>query len=180
MKIHKGVTALGLAIAASMSLFASPAMAEEISEDDTVVVNGREFGPEDGVTVTTEDIVLVPGAGDEVGKEWVDTPPPGTFVPYDTWGTSYAISREIAYLFYEGKAKAAANVYNGQRIIQVCIQYQRNGVGVADRRCSGATSTGSAWRAGAEVLSYASDSPELVAPPTVFRIWTTRIDPQIF
>lgn len=164
----------------------APAFADGGSSDDpdgsdTVTVDDRTFGPEDGVEVTEEWIELPePGSGETIGVEWPPTPPSGTVTPQVSWGSSYAYSTETAYVWYEGHAKAAGNVYSGQRIIQVCIQFQRSGVGVADKRCSSASSNGSAWSAGPDVVSYATDSLGLEDPPTIMYIWTTRINPQIF
>ncbi|MDY0827773.1 hypothetical protein SK224_01400 [Microbacterium sp. BG28] len=166
---------------------AGPAVADDNPDADhgqgdpgTVVIDGRTFGPEDGVQVTEEWLPLPePGSGETVGVEWGTTPPSGTITPMVYWGTSYAYSVETAFVWYSGYAKAAANVYQGERIIQVCIQFQRGGKGIADQRCSTASSNGSSWSAGAEAVSYATDSLGLNDPQTVMYIKTTRINPGI-
>ena len=182
MKFHKGMAVLAL-VAAGITFAAAPAFADDDSgtagTSGTVEVGGREFGPADGVSVTTESFEITPGTGETLGAEWGGNSTPGTITPQVYWGTSYAYSTEYAYLFYHGVAKAAANVYSGQRIIQVCIQYTRNGAPIADKRCSSAVSNGIAWSAGPEVGSWATDSPYDGGPKTIFNIQTTRIDPRI-
>ncbi len=180
MKLHRGIGTLAL-VAAGITFAASPAIADDDSSTSgTVEVGDRKFGPADGVSVTTESFEITPGTGATVGVRYSTSPTPGMITPLATWGTSYANSTEYAYLFYHGVAKAAGNVFSGERIIKVCIQYTRSGVAVADKRCSSASSSGSSWLSGSEVESWASDSPELVGPPTVFNIETTRINPTIF
>ena len=182
-------TTIGLLALAGTLLGGAPAFANgdtgtgtDNNQDasGTVFIDGRTFGPEDGVEVTEEWVVLPePGSGGTVGVEWPSTPPPGMVTPMVYWGSSYAYSTETAWVWYEGHAKAAANVYSGQRIIQVCIQFQRSGVGIADKRCSSASSNGSYWSSGPDVVSYATDSLGFDDPQTIMYIWTTRINPQI-
>ncbi|MBB5642746.1 hypothetical protein [Cryobacterium roopkundense] len=183
MRFNKGSAVLALVVA-GITFAVSPAIADEgsgtVDDSGTVMVGGREFGPEDGVSVTTESIEITPGTGATVGVEYgsTATPPKGMVTPQVYWGTSYAYSTEYAYLFYRGVAKAGGNVYSSQRIIQVCIHYTRNGVSVADKRCSNASSSGG-WHAGSEVVSNAADSPAWTGPPTILNITTTRINPGI-
>jgi len=179
MKLYKGIAMFAL-VGGLIPLAASPAMANTQDEtQETVVVDGREYGPEDGVSVTTESFELTAGELESVGVEYGSAPSEGDFGTRAAWGASYATSTEYVQYYYKGAAKAAGNVYSGQRIIQVCIQYTRSGVGVADRRCSNASSNGSRWAAGPETLSYATDSLSLNGPKTVFNIQTTRINPNI-
>ena len=98
-----------------------------------------------------------------------------------TWGASYAISTEWwSQLGYDGKAKAAANLYAGLRIIQVCIWYTRDGEGVVGAKvCSNANSPNCVWVPGPEKTTSAWDSLNPFAPPTVFNISTVRISPGI-
>jgi hypothetical protein len=191
MKLYKAL-AVSFLMASSMALTALPASALEESASSsmtkvgestttgTVKVGDREFGPSDGVTTTTESFEITPGTGSTVGVNWASTPKKGQVGTLATWGQSYATSTEYVQFFYRGAAKAAANVYYNERIVQVCIQYTRNGVGVADRRCSIASSNGSSWYAGPEVLSYAADDVGTYAPRTVFNISTTRINPNVY
>lgn len=116
-----------------------------------------------------------------MGVVFDDTSPGlGGISPQFTWGTSYAISTETVQLFYSGKAKAAANIYSGKRIIQVCIWYTRAGAGVVGPKvCSNADSSTGAWRPGPEKTTSAWDSLNPFDPPTNFNVSTVRIDPGI-
>lgn len=173
-----GVTAL-LALTMSMgSASANTLQTDANSSPDTVVVDGREFGPNDGLVVDIEQFEVVPGGG-PVGGTFAEAPPEGQVTPMATWGTSYAISTEVAQLRYNGKGKAAANVFGGKRIIQVCFWYTRNGVTKGSKKCSDATSSGT-WRPGPEVKESVWDTLNPVAPKTVFNISTSRINPSIY
>lgn len=146
----------------------------------TVVIDGREHGPRDGLRVDTWQLEIEPGAG-PVGIVFDGTSSsPGLVTPLATWGSSYANSTETVQLYYSGKAKAAANVYNGKRIIQVCIWSTRGGVMKSAKVCSNATSVGSDWSSGSEVRTGAWDSLNPWAPPTILNISTVRIDPRVY
>jgi hypothetical protein len=93
------------------------------------------------------------------------------------WGSSYATSTEVIQLYYQGKAKAAANVYVNQRIIQVCIWYTRGSVNVSSKLCSNASTNTGYWTAGPEVSVGVWDSLGLDDPKTVFNFLTARISP---
>ena len=81
---------------------------------------------------------------------------------------------------YDGKAKAAANVFGTLRIIQVCMWYTRDGEGVVGpKMCSNADSSTGFWRPGPEVRESVWDSLNPFAPPTIFRVSTVRINPGI-
>lgn len=176
-------TVLGAAAAMLMlSATASGAAAAETAWEkpdgpDSVVIDGREFGPEDGLVVEVEQFEVTPGGG-PVGEIFVDNA--GGIAPMATWGSSYAISTETAQLRYTGKAKAAANIYSGKRIIEVCFWYSRGTQNVSSPRCSNAKVSGSTWYAGPEVSGSVWDSLDPNAPRTIFNISTYRIDPQIF
>lgn len=170
---------------------ASPAFADSPSglgsssaskgDGTTVVIGGREYGPKDGLRIDTLQFELEPGSG-TVGVVFDDTSNGvGSVSPMATWGSSYAISSEWwSQLGYDGKAKAAANVYSGLRIIQVCIWYTRAGEGIVGPKiCSYAGGTCSYWAPGPEVRESVWDSLDPFAPPTVFNIQTARILPQI-
>ena len=161
----------------------TPSASDRVSTRDrsgTVVIDGREYGPRDGLRVDTWQFEIEPGAG-PVGKVFEGTSNrPGLVTPMATWGSSYAISTETLQLYYSGKAKAAANVYNGKRIIQVCIWYTRGGAMKSAKVCSNATSSGTYWSSGSEVRTGAWDSLNPWAPPTIFNISTVRINPLIY
>lgn len=125
----------------------------------------------DGYEVDSYDIELTPGGG-TVGLRWGDR-------SRATWGSSYATSTEIAYLYYQGKARAAGNVFDGKRIVQVCIWYSRNGVNLTSTVCSNASSASGAWTSGPEVSVGAWDTLVWDAPKTIFKIQTVRINPSV-
>jgi hypothetical protein len=144
----------------------------------TVVIDGREYGPKDGLKVDTYQCEIEPGSG-TVGIEFRDAPQgPGSVTPQATWGSSYAISTEWwSQLGYDGKAKAAANIFNNKRIIQVCMWYTRGGAAVSGTVCSNAASTGGSWFSGPEKTMSVWDSLDSRDPPTVFNFSTVRINP---
>lgn len=141
----------------------------------TVVVSGHTLGPKDGLKVDYASFEIVPGGG-TVGATYPTTAAPGTVVPMTVWGSSYAYSREILQLGYVGYGKAAANVYNGQRIVEVCFWWTRSGVSLTPKTCSDANFNGG-WVQGPEKTYSVSDTLNPVAPPTYFNISTVRIDP---
>ena len=173
MRTRKAVAAIVAASFMMIGLGATSAVAAEPDTPDSVVVNGTTYGPEDGVEVTLESFMLTPG-GEPVGIEL------GSPYTRDVWGSSYAISTEIAYAWYNGTAKAAANVYAGQRIIQVCIWYSQPGRADSPTVCSSASSNGVSWTPGSEVSVGFADNLSDNWPPSVFNIRTTRIDPGIY
>jgi hypothetical protein len=97
----------------------------------------------------------------------------------DAWGSSYAYSNEVLQFFYTGRAKAAGNVYQNLRIVQVCIWYSRGSVAVSSTVCSFASSDTGTWLPGPEVSVSATDSLDSYAPHTIFNIQTGRINPAI-
>lgn len=98
----------------------------------------------------------------------------------DYWGASYATSTEYLYFVHAGKAKAAGNIFNGLRIVQVCIWYTRGASIISDVVCSNASSDTGVWVAGTVATTTALDTPSSTDPKTMFHIKTTRIDPSIF
>lgn len=171
MKIKRLVG--GLAIFAMMAGVPAPfAMADGIDDDGVVVINGVEYGPDDGLIEEVEQFEIQSG-GDPVGQVYGEE-----VAPQAVWGSSYAISTETVQLYYSGKAKAAGNVYQGKRIIRVCFWYTRGGKAVSSEKCSAARDVGgNRWAPGAEVTDGVWDSLNPVAPKTVFQIRTTRINP---
>jgi hypothetical protein len=146
---------------------------------ETVVIDGREYGREDGLEIDTLQFVIEPGAG-PVGVVFDgNSNRPGSITPQFTWGASYAISEEFVQLHYEGKAKAAANIYAGKRIIQVCIWYERDGEQKGAKVCSNATTSGTVWLPGPEKKTDCWDSPWPWDPPTTFWASTVRIAPGV-
>lgn len=175
MNIRTKIAALGAAIVFSMSGTAAASAADNGGETNpqTVTINGHVLGPEDGLVVTNESYVVAPGGG-QVGS-WYG-PTAGEISPRTVWGNSFAYSVEQIQLGYVGYAYAAANIYNGQRMVQVCFNYTRGGVMVTPNVCSTASFNGG-WNAGAETTYGLSDSLNPWAPQTIFNISTVRIDP---
>lgn len=177
---HKSLAAVMLSSALCLTGAAAAGAAslqEDVEEDGSVVViDGVEYGPEDGLEVDVTQYEIEPGSG-TVGETFGE--PTGEIGPMATWGSSYAISTETAQLRYNGKAKAGGNVYSGKRIIKVCFWYSRGGDPVSSTYCSTASSAGSGWQPGSEVTHGVWDSLNPWAPVTIFNIRTTRINPDI-
>lgn len=168
-----------LMLAAALGGLGAPeALGSQPSSADSVVIDGREFGPAEGLEVDVRTIPLTPGSA-EVQVELQDKVKPRSVSAEATWGASYAISTETAQIRYDGKARAAANIYNLKRIVQVCIWYTRDGVQKGDKVCSNAVSDGFAWYPGPEVTTWCWDDLSWNVPVTQFNISTARIDPAI-
>ena len=78
-----------------------------------VVINGRTFGPEDGLVTETGVITLsggVPSARVTTQSEASTASSILSKTSKTSWGASYASSTETAQLRYTGKAYAAANI----------------------------------------------------------------------
>jgi hypothetical protein len=148
----------------------------------TVVIDGREYGPRDGLKVDTWQIEIEQGSG-PVGASFGETmaSADGTSTPMASWGSSYAINTESFLFHYDGKARAGGNIYDGLRIVQVCIWYTRGGITVSQRVCSSATrsANGLVWSAGAEKGTWAFDSADPWAPHTIFNYSLSRIRPGV-
>ncbi len=97
----------------------------------------------------------------------------------DAWGASFAESKEKLWVFYQGIAYAAANVYQGQRIVQVCIWYTQDGNRVSDTVCSTASSDSGVWLPTDIAAVSTFDTLNWAAPHTIFNIRTSRISPSI-
>ncbi len=181
-RITVGVVSLMAAVGVT------PALADSLSgsgsvdakgQPSTVVIDGREYGPRDGLVVDVQQVKIVRGSG-EVAVVFEDTSGHGSVTPYLAWGSSYAISTETFQIRYDGKAKAAGNIYDSKRIIQVCIWYTRDNVQKGDRVCSNATSDGYRWYAGPEKTTWCWDDLNPFAPQTIFNISTARIATNVY
>ena len=175
MRVRTLLAAVGVALLAtglgSPAAYASGNGTNEGSV--TAVIDGHTYGPKDGLKIVTESHEITPGGG-QVGTTYA-LPPKGV-TPQTAWGSSFAYSKEIVQLGYMGYAKAGANVYAGQRIVQVCFWYTRSGVQLIPNTCSSANFNGG-WNQGAEVQRSVNDTLDPNAPHTVFNISTYRIDP---
>jgi hypothetical protein len=148
----------------------------------TVEIDGRTYGPLEGLEIETRSVEIKPGSGPIVavfgGPTAADTETGSeSVVPLITWGSSYAITVESWQFFYDGRAKAAANIYSSKRIIQVCIWYERAGAVISAKRCSNADGNTGTWRPGPEVTVSATDSLGLFDPPTEFKWSRVLINP---
>ncbi len=128
--------------------------------------------------VDVQQVEITRGAG-EIVFDWPETGPKhGGVTPQATWGSSYAISTETLEVRFDGKAKAAGNVFVDKRIIQVCIWYTRAGVQKGDKVCSNATSDGFRWTAGPERTTWCWD--DLSSDHTIFNMSRALISPKVF
>lgn len=171
-----GVVAVMSAIVTSPALAAGPE-----DRPDTVIIDGRTFGPDEGVEVVTGTEKLKRGSG-QVAVIF-DSESKGGITPLKTWGASYAISEETLQIRYDGRAKAAGNLWGSpsKRIIKVCIWYERPaGVQQGDRVCSTAHSDGARWIAGAEATTWCWDDLNPFAPVTQFKWALTLIAPNVY
>ncbi|XBH21713.1 hypothetical protein V5R04_00340 [Jonesiaceae bacterium BS-20] len=176
-KMRKGLFSLA-ALALVFSGISTPASAVVEEPSETLTIDGRTYGPEDGLITEIEQHEV--GAGEApVNVFYISGSSAGGITPYATWGSSYATSTETAQLKYTGKAKAGANVFDGKRIIQVCVWYTRGGAQVGSKVCSNATPPGTAWKAGPEKTVSVWDSLNPVASKTIFNISTSRIAPNL-
>lgn len=148
----------------------------KVQSGTSIVIDGVEYGPEDGLEIVNQEFVVEPG-GEPVGINLGSTGG-GNISPLAVWGSSYATSTETMQLYYTDRAKAAGNVYSGKRIIQVCFQYTRGGAAVSGNYCSNAVArSGYDWIPGPEVSHGVWDSLNPNAPKTIFNISTVRINP---
>lgn len=164
-----------LIAAAAIAAVASPVVpaAAAPSADPSpvqVTIDGRTFGPEHRLVIEESVVTLSH---------------PREFTPlgelfYKSWGSSYVQSYHSLEIRYTGTAYAAANVYQGLRVIQVCFQYRRGGGNLIPWTCSNATSNGSSWSPGPIVSKTVYDTLDPNAPVTTFHYSVTRIDPGIF
>lgn len=163
---------------AQLSLVGAGYTSNETNQSDVVTVQNLD----DGSGVDFKDM---PGYQEEVISLEV-SPGQGPLTlrwggrTRDIWGSSYATSTEIAYLYYQGRARAAGNVHLNQRIVQVCIWYSRNSVNITPVVCSTASSSSGTWVSGPEVSVGAWDTLGWNDPKTVFNIQTVRISPIIY
>lgn len=176
-KVAVATVTVGLSL--SLGTLPSTGAIESSEADGVLIIDGRAFTEDDGLEYSFEEYEVGGDAPSQVGTVFADLISPGTISPFAAWGSSYAISTEVAQIRYDGKAKAAANVFEGKRIIQVCFWYSRGGSNVSSMKCSNATSS-NRWYAGPEVTHSVYDSLNPWAPKTIFHIQTARIDPTIY
>ncbi len=171
--------AVVMVLGATPVMAASPTDAAASAKTDTVVIDGREYGPKDGLVVDVGRVELTRGGGDVV-FDWPETGTKhgGGVTPQYTWGSSYAISSETLEIRFDGKAKAGANVFNNVRIIQVCIWYERAGAQQGDKVCSNATSNGMRWYPGPEKTTWCWD--DLSSNHTIFNYSRVLINPKVY
>ena len=173
MNVRRVLATTGAALMmASLGVTAAHADSTPENPAVTIVVDGQTLGAEEGLTQSVESFEIVPGSGD-VGATY----PSDGATQRTAWGASYATSQEVAYVSYVGRAKAAANVYSGLRIVRVCFWYTQ-GSRTSQHYCADATFSGGSWSASPEVTGSFNDSLGLNDPHSVFHIETSRIDPR--
>lgn len=170
-------------VALTACLVASPGVAMAAGDgtpggdDGTVTVNGRTYGPADGLAFDRGTLRVSRGtgggatvaAGEPSSVSGVVTPQfNGTLYKW-SWGTSYVSSQESNFVWYYAKARAMANVSNSKRVIQVTGGYSLcNSDGTrynSPLLVSSARLAGSAWLADTqERMLKVSDN--ITAPST--------------
>ena len=159
------LSAPGLAASASASVTGTAGW--DASDDVTpIVVDGSTFGPDDGLVVTEgSTLVGVGGSALRANASY-------------TWGSSFARSRERLQFWYDGSARAAANVFSSKRIVQVCFQYKR-GTSNVGGACSNASFRSCPPSSGSTATKTVRDSLDPNAPVTRFTYSTSRINPSV-
>lgn len=151
---------LAAPIVAAMGFAGLTAGSTAVAADDTpsevVVIDGREFGPEDGLVVEEGEA----DAGGGIAP---------TATTSFSRGTTFVSSTEQLQLYYIGNGKAYANVYSGKRWIQSSFRYSRGGEYLIGWQRSNATvNSACTWSAGALVAARVNDSLNPSAPQTKF------------
>lgn len=145
------------------------------ADPESIVINGRTYGPEDGLEVVTETFEVTPGdspTGATYGAA------PGGISTQAVWGSSYAFSKEVLLYDYLGYAKAGGNVIDNKRIVRVCFWWTQ-AARTSATTCANATFSGGRYSPGPEVTGYFRDSNGLNDPKSIFHIQTSRIDPRL-
>lgn len=84
------------AFAVVMTLGTTPVLAASPSGErvtaanakgETIVIDGREYGPKDGLVIDVEQVSIKRGSG-EIVFDWQDTPKQGGVTPQATWGST--------------------------------------------------------------------------------------------
>lgn len=156
----------------TLALFSFPSLTA--SAEELITIGNYQF-PVSSVEITEESFEINTGE-DITGRAY----PSDDALTRTTWGTSYAYSKEYVQLFYQGHAFAAANVYEGKRITQVCFWWT-HGSSSSKQHCSTASYVESVgWRPPSrETVALSTDSLNPWAPQTVFHIQTARIPPNL-
>jgi len=160
---------LSIAVAAAVAIVVtSPtstvAAASAKAAAPEITIDGRAFGPEDGLVVTKSYPRPVTNAMRAATTY--------------AFGSSYARTSERIQLYYNGESLAAANVFNSRRIVQVCFQYTRDGSNVGGA-CSNASFGTCPPSRGSVATKRVIDSLVPNAPQTRFSYSTSRIDPNV-
>lgn len=187
-----------VAAALTACLLAIPTTASAVDNGDstsetTATVNGRTFGPADGLSVDPGKLTVLRGGGGrtvilESRTAAGVTPMVATGDLYKwSWGTSYVSTQESNYVWYYAKARAMANIYNSKRVVKVTGGYSlcnSNGTRYnSPLLVSNATSTGSSWLADSqERMLRVSDN--ITAPSTCKTTFPTHtatlISPNVY
>lgn len=159
------------AIAATMVLGNVGAATAATSETagPAVVVDGRLFTATDGLTVQSGSVLL--NRSSRAARTFGKT----TF----TRGSSYASTEEKFQLAYEGKARAMANIYNGQRVIQAKFKYSRTSDVISWQTSNASSGSSCYWTAGSAKSKTVWDDLNPSAPKTRFHYDFSLINRQV-
>lgn len=178
-QVALGITLVSLLVSwIAPPAFSKPADETPDEAGQYIVIYGTRYGPEDGLEIDEYTSEVSPGS-DPIFKQFPTDIKPGQVTPYVAWGSSYATTSESLQLRYTTKAKAAANVYQGKRIIQVCVWYTRDNKRVGKKSCSNANARSGIgdWTPGPVVSHSVWDTLNPVAPKTKWHYSTARVNP---
>lgn len=141
-----------------------------------VEIDGRTYGPEDGLVVESGSMALrrhshalEPSAAASLLS-----------VTRRTRGSSYVSTDHPTFISYVGRARAMANIYGGKRVVQAGFVYRRGGENVVSWQYSNATNGGGcSWSAGNERKKTVYDSLNPNAPTTTWHYSFSMINPGI-
>lgn len=158
---------------------ASPAMAASSHQDvpdpnGHVVINGKVYGPEQGLTIESGTFALRRAAAGSGSVSPMSVPT--EFGVY--WGYSYVRTYEQQQLRYTGTAFAKGDVYAGQRTIEDCFRYTRGG-STLSYHCADAVYSGGAWQSGIAQATVWDSLVPGVANQTQFSYSRYAVDPNI-
>lgn len=171
---------VALAVGATLFFTGSPASAADVRSDEVqapqqVEIDGRIYGPEDGLVVESGSMVL---DGRDRASE---TSAAGILnLTQVNRGSSYVSTDHPTFASYVGRARAMANIYSGNRVIRAGFVYRRDGNDVISWQYSNATVGSSCnWSGGAERKYTVFDSMNPSAPTTTWHYSFSLVNPNI-
>lgn len=172
---------VALAVGATLFFAGSPASAEDVRSDEVedpqeVEIDGRTYGPEDGLVVESGSMVL---EGHDRASETSEAVALQGLTQVNR-GSSYVSTDHPNPAWYTGRARAMANIYSGNRVVGAGFVYRRGGNDVIGWQYSSATVGSSCnWSAGPEKKKTAFDDPNPNAPVTTWHYSFSMIDPRV-